>query len=230
MSLPLPAAGGMPRLRRGLLAASLVLAVVPLSACAAGNSAETLRIRPDNAATTVGDIQIQNAVVIVGEDGENAPVAVSAALINNGSRKQTLDSVTIEGTSGPVRLSGAGGKGGAVELPAGGSVLLGGKDHPSAILEGAAGAERKAVGGFDKVTFDFSETGKVELMANVVPASGYYEDFGPTPGAGGSASPGEAASEASPSASESPAEAGGDEAQSKPSESASATDAESSED
>lgn len=167
-------------LRRGVLAASLVLAVAPLSACAAGNDAATLQVRPDNAATSVGDIEIQNALVIVAE-GEGAPASVSATVVNNGTEDETLSAVALDG-AGAFNLDGAEGEGGStVTVPAGGSVLLGGEGNPSATLADFASADDVALGDFAKVTFELSETGEVSLEAHVVPATGHYTPFAPTP-------------------------------------------------
>ncbi|GGO87186.1 DUF461 domain-containing protein [Wenjunlia tyrosinilytica] len=202
-------------LRRGVLAASLVLAVAPLSACAASNDATTLQVHPDNPEASVGSIQVQNAVVIVPADGGPDAVSVSAALVNNGGRAQTLKSVTVQGQSQPLKLAGPNGKGG-ITVPANGQVvLLGGKDQASATLPGAAARARKDLGSFEKVTFTFSSTGEVPVDASVVPAEGYYEPFGPSPQAAsgapsesaspsGSASPGESSKPGKPGSSAEP--------------------------
>ncbi|GHI88332.1 DUF461 domain-containing protein [Streptomyces xanthophaeus] len=167
-------------LRRGALAASaVVFSIASLAACAAGQHAETLQIKPDNAATTKGDIKIQNAVVITqGEKDKKGPgpAAVSATLFNAGSEAQTLDSVTLPGGKAKVALKAAEGTG-KVTVPAGGSLVLGGKGNASAVVEGAEALED---GNVQKVVFQLSSTGSVELDAFVVPGTGIYEGFGPT--------------------------------------------------
>jgi copper(I)-binding protein len=191
-------------LRRGTLAASVIaFSIAPLTACGAGNDSQILQIVPDNAATSVGTIQIQNAIVITQPDGgTNGPAVISATLYNRGSRAQTLDSVSVTG-DGTAELTAAGGKGG-LTVPAGGSLVLGGKDNASAALA-SPGANVKD-GNAQKITFTFSETGAVSLRAFVVPADSYFTKWGPssipTPSAsapasatpaqtpGGSASPG----------------------------------------
>jgi copper(I)-binding protein len=159
-------------LRRGALAATLALAVLPLSACAAGNDAETLQIKPDNPSVTVGDIEVHNAVVIT-DPKSGGPATLSASLVNNADKPQTLDSVTLHGVSKPVKVSPA-----TLSIPAHGSVLLGGKGNPSATIESPS--ESMQLGNFQRVTFKFSETGDVALPASVVPATGYYKPFGPS--------------------------------------------------
>jgi hypothetical protein len=226
VSLPQPTAGGAPSLRRGVLAACLVLAVAPLSACAAGNDAASLQIRPDNAATTVGDIEIQNAVVIVAE-GANAPASVSATVFNNGTEDQTLDAIALDGNY-TFKLGTAGGKGGGpVTVPAGGQVLLGGKGNASATINDFASADNVELGDYAKVTFRLSETGDVALNAHVVPAEGYYGAYAPTPQADASTLPvnpsqsaaaeeGKPSAAPAPGASESPAAEASGEARHSP--------------
>ncbi|MFI7504249.1 DUF461 domain-containing protein [Streptomyces sp. NPDC049687] len=185
-------------LRRGALAASAIaFSIASLAACGAGNDSQTLEIKPDNAATSVGDIKIQNAVVITQPDPTGGgPVAVSATIFNSGSKAQTLDSIDVEGL-GAAKLSPAGGKG-ELTVPAGGSVVIGGKGNASAVLEHPA--EDSLDGNAQKTTFTLSETGAVSLRAFVVPADSYFSGWGPT------AVPSAPAESASPSAttSESP--------------------------
>ncbi|MGX9227600.1 hypothetical protein ACWV95_17770 [Streptomyces albus] len=84
-------------LRRGTLAAAtLALAAVSLTACGAGNDAQTLRIRPDNAATHVGDIKIQNVNIVTDPHG-SGEATVTARIFNEGSKDQVLKGVTSKG-------------------------------------------------------------------------------------------------------------------------------------
>ncbi|MBC7270118.1 MAG: DUF461 domain-containing protein [Streptomyces sp.] len=168
-------------LRRGALAASAIaFSIASLAACGAGNNAQTLEIKPDNAATSVGDIKIQNAVVITQPEAEaTGPAAISATVFNSGSKPQTLDSITVDGLGGPVELSPAGGEG-KLTVPAGGSIIIGGPDNASAVLSDGASLTD---GDAHKVTFSFSRTGDVTLAAFIVPAEGYYASWGPTPAA-----------------------------------------------
>ncbi|MES5821636.1 DUF461 domain-containing protein [Streptomyces sp. RG80] len=194
-------------LRRGALAAAAIaFSIASLSACAAGNNAQTLEVKPDNAATSVGDIKIQNAVVITQPDLESTgPAVISATLFNSGSTAETLDAVTVDGAGKTAELSPAKGKG-KLTIPAGGSLVIGGKGNATAVLE----SSREAVkdGNAQKITFTFSKTGDVSLRAFVVPADSYFEKWGPTevpeaPGTGESTSPsptGSATGTASPSA------------------------------
>ncbi|MFF1559813.1 DUF461 domain-containing protein [Streptomyces sp. NPDC058279] len=176
-------------LRRGALAATaIVFSIASLSACAAGNDAQTLEIKPDNAAVTKGDIKIQNALVITQTKDKKGPAAVSATVFNGGSTPQTIDAITLAGGKAKVTLKPAEGSG-KVTVPAGGSVVLGGKGNASAVVEG--GREAVQDGNVQEVVFQLSNAGDVKLSAYVVPGAGMYAAFGPTeapagaPGAAG---------------------------------------------
>ncbi|MCT4356913.1 DUF461 domain-containing protein [Streptomyces sp. Je 1-79] len=166
-------------LRRGALAATaIVISIASLSACGAGNNAQTLGVKPDNAAVTVEDVKIQNALVITQPTaGAPGPAVVSATVFNNGSAPQTLDSITLGGTAAPVVLKAATGSG-PITIPAGGSVVIGGKGNASATIEN--GREAVKDGGAQELTFKLSRTGDVAMEAFVVPAAGYFKEFGPT--------------------------------------------------
>ncbi|CAM5581378.1 DUF461 domain-containing protein [Streptomyces tanashiensis] len=166
-------------LRRGALAATaIVFSVAALSACGAGNDAQTLEIRPDNAAVTVDDVKIQNALVITQPlPGTRGPAAVSATVFNNGSLPQTIDSISVPGMSAAVTLKAAEGTG-PVVVPAHGSVVIGGEGNASALIENGAQALRD--GDAQQVVFKLSKTGDVGLSAFVVPSKSYFKDFGPS--------------------------------------------------
>ncbi|MGW0465832.1 DUF461 domain-containing protein [Streptomyces sp. NPDC003027] len=189
-------------LRRGALAATaIVFSIASLSACGAGNDAQTLGVRPDNAAASVDDVKIQNALVITQPDSTvKGPAVVAATIFNNGRTPQTLDAITLPGTKATVQLKPATGAG-PITVPAGGSVIIGGKGNASATIQN--GSEAAKVGDAQQVVFKLSRTGDVSLEAFVVPATSYFKDFGPaevpkppgaTPTASATASPtGEAA-------------------------------------
>ncbi|MFE4669490.1 DUF461 domain-containing protein [Streptomyces sp. NPDC056716] len=164
-------------LRRGVLAASaLAFSIATLAACGAGNNAQTLQIVPDNAATTVGDIKIQNATVITQPEADaSGPAAVSATLFNTSRTAQTLDSINVDGV-GTAKISPAGGSG-PLTVPANGTVIIGGEGNASAVLADGQGVTD---GDVQKVTFTFSRTGAVTLQAFVWPAESYFSSWGPT--------------------------------------------------
>ncbi|MFI2633913.1 DUF461 domain-containing protein [Streptomyces collinus] len=218
-------------LRRGALAAAVTaFSIASLAACGAGSNAQTLEIKPDNAATSVGDIKIQNAVVITQPDLESTgPAAISATFFNSGRTAETLESITLPGTGKTAQLKPA--KGGSLSIPPGGSLILGGQNNATAMLP----SSREAVqdGNAQKVTFTFSKTGAVSLRAFVVPAEHYFKEWGPTevpaaPGTSsspsgspsGSPAEGESGAPESPAGGETP---GGHGASGTPSDAASAS-------
>lgn len=158
--------------RRGALAAVLTLSLAPLAACAAGNRAQTLGITPDSQARTVGDIQVENAYVLTQAGG---PATVTARLYNNGPNDQTLQALRLAGGIS-AQLTAAGG--GAITIPAHGTVLLGGKGNPSAAI--STGAESLRDGDVQNAVFNFSRTGAVTLPLQVTPARGFFAPFGPS--------------------------------------------------
>ncbi|MEU1368948.1 DUF461 domain-containing protein [Streptomyces sp. NPDC005803] len=198
-------------LRHGALAATaLVFSIAALSACGAGKNAQTLEVRPDNAATSSGDIKIQNANVITQpEQDAKGPAVVTATLFNSGTEAETLDAITLTGSSGSVQLHPAKGSGPLV-VPAGGRVILGGKGNAAAVIEN--GSEATKNGDVQPLVFKFSRTGDITLGASVVPATNYFQGFGPsslpktpkTPEKSPGASPSGSASETPGAASGSP--------------------------
>ncbi|MEU1461148.1 DUF461 domain-containing protein [Streptomyces sp. NPDC005727] len=205
-------------LRRGALgAAAIAFSVASLAACGSGNDAQTLQIKPDNAATSVGSIKVQNATVITQPDlTSTGPAVVSATIFNTGKTAQTLQSIAVPGTGKTATLHPA--KGQSLTIPPQGSLILGGKGNASAVLENSREAVRD--GNAQKVTFTFDKTGDVSLRAFVVPATSYFSGWGPSevPSASASAAPGATASgkgkpgkaSASASASDAATVSGGD--------------------
>ncbi|MEV7426983.1 MULTISPECIES: DUF461 domain-containing protein [unclassified Streptomyces] len=166
-------------LRRGALAASaLVFSLASLTACGAGNNAQTLGVKPDSAATSVGDITIQNATVVTQpQAASQGPAVLTGTVFNNGKTAQTLDSVKLPGTTATVKLVPAKGSG-PIEIPSLGSVQLGGQGNASAVID--KGREAAKDGDAQQVVFSFSETGEVGLRALVFPSDSYFKDVGPS--------------------------------------------------
>ncbi|WP_254878707.1 copper chaperone PCu(A)C [Streptomyces sp. NA04227] len=169
-----------PSLRRGALAATAVaFSVAALGACAAGNNAPTLEIKPDNAYAQVEDIKVQNALVITQPHHDvKGPTAVSATLFNNGDTDQVLQSVTVDGQKAELKAA----KGKALEkgglvVPAHGSIVLGGKNNAVATL--ATLPKGLTLGDVAPTAFTFSKTGDVKLDSFVVPADGSFTEWGP---------------------------------------------------
>ncbi|CAM5443862.1 hypothetical protein SALBM135S_06681 [Streptomyces alboniger] len=172
-------------LRRGAIAATAIaFSLASLAACGAGNNAQTLEVKPDHAATSVGDIKIQNAMVITQPDLKSkGPAVVAATVFNAGSSDQTLESITVDGTGKKAKITPAkddkkSKANGPLTIPAGGSVVIGGKDNASAVLPSSRDSVKD--GNAQRITFAFSRTGDVRLQAFVVPAESYFSKWGPT--------------------------------------------------
>ncbi|OEV04982.1 hypothetical protein [Streptomyces oceani] len=179
-------------LRRGTLAATAIaLAVVSLSACGTGNNAQTLQIKPDSAATAVDDIQIQAVNFIVPKGGEG-PATLTARIFNSDSEPQQLKDIRVGNTGLKVELSPAKGEQ-KLTVPAHGHLAIGGKGNASAVI---AEADRKLQPGeAQRVSFDLSSTGKIEMRATVVLATAdNYREFGPS----AAPTPSEAPTESTP--------------------------------
>ncbi|UGY92138.1 DUF461 domain-containing protein [Streptomyces gobiensis] len=165
-------------LRRGAIAATVIaLSTLSLAACGAGTDAQTNGVNPNNASISVGDIKIQNVNIVTSRNADG-PAAVSARIFNDGTEDETLRAVTISGSGGPVTLAPA--RGGDLTIPAGGSLMLGGKDNPSAVINDARGKGIRD-GNAQPITFELSSTGKVKIRATVVPVGGAYAEYGATP-------------------------------------------------
>ncbi|TQJ74880.1 DUF461 domain-containing protein [Streptomyces sp. SLBN-31] len=200
-------------LRRGALAAAAIaFSIASLAACGAGSDAQTLQVKPDNAAVKVGDIKVQNALIITQPDPQaTGPAVISATLFNNGATAQTVDSITLPNVNQTAEVKPAKGNGKLV-VPAHGSVVIGGKGNASAVLP--SGREAVQDGSVRKITFTFSKTGDVSLRGFVVPAESYFTKWGPstipttapsaTPTNSASGSPSPSNSAASPSTSATP--------------------------
>ena len=160
--------------RRGALAAVLALSLAPLAAaCAAGNDAQTLEVKPDSAQSSTGDVKVQNAFVLTDPNG---PSTVTARVFNNGSSDQTLQSITLAGAANATLTAADGSS--TVTVPAHGSILLGGKGNASAVIQ--SGGEALRNGDVQQATFTFSQAGAVSLPVNVTPATSFFQPYGPS--------------------------------------------------
>ncbi|MFJ4677333.1 MULTISPECIES: DUF461 domain-containing protein [unclassified Kitasatospora] len=183
-------------LRRGAVAAIVLAAIVPLAACAAGNDASTLQIKPDNAATAIGsDVKLNNIVVVTpgGTAGEyTGPANVTVNVANTGDSPEVLTSLKVGDTAAKLTDK-SGAAVDSIALAPGESVLLGAEGGPLAAVPNAD----VSVGGYVRTTFTFKNAGEVSANANVQPADGLYEGYGPakaSPSAPASPSTGASAS------------------------------------
>ncbi|MGV9268912.1 DUF461 domain-containing protein [Kitasatospora sp. NPDC003701] len=186
-------------IRVGSIAAIAALAIASLSSCSAGNNAETLEIKPDNASATLGtDLLLNNIVVVTGDEssGEHTgPANVSVNISNTGAEPVELQSIVVGDGATAVFADEKGAPLSTIVVPAGGAVLLGGDGNPSARVASAS----VHVGGFVPTAFAFKNGEKVATEAAVSPNKGLYKGWGPT--ASPAAVPSKAAGSPSASAS-----------------------------
>ncbi|MFD5466718.1 DUF461 domain-containing protein [Kitasatospora sp. NPDC127059] len=171
-------------LRRGSIAAIAAIAIASLSSCAANNTPDTLQVKPDNAAATLGtNLRLNNIVVVtgVGASGDyTGPANVVVNISNTATTPAELQSITV-GSANATFADAAGAPQPTIVIPAGGSVAIGGQGNPSATV----GSASVHVGGFAPTTFAFKDGQKVDAQAGVSPDSdkGLYQGYGPTPSA-----------------------------------------------
>ncbi|MBV2154651.1 DUF461 domain-containing protein [Kitasatospora sp. SUK 42] len=169
-------------LRRGSIAAIAAIAIASLSSCAAGNTPDTLQIKPDNAAATIGtNLRLNNIVIVTGAGttgDHTGPANVVLNIANTANTPAELQSITVGDNAAPATFEDAAGAPlSTIVVPAGGSVVIGGQGNPSATAASAS----VHIGGFAKTVFTFKDGQKVETQAAVSPDASLYKGFGPTP-------------------------------------------------
>ncbi|WP_030244334.1 hypothetical protein [Streptomyces sp. NRRL S-350] len=191
-------------LRRGSIAAIAAIAIASLSSCAAGNAPDTLQIKPDNAAATLGaNLRLNNIVVVTGEGTAGdytGPANVVVNVANTATIPAELQSITVGNGATATFTDAAGAPLSSIVIPAGGAVAIGGQGNPSASVSSAS----VFVGGFVTTTFTFKDGRKVDAQAGVNPDAGengrgLYKGFGPTPAASSTPSKSASPSPAAPS-------------------------------
>ena len=87
-------------LRRGAVAAVIIATAPILTACAAGENAASLHVEPDSAATSItkgpSSLKLDQIVVVTDATGQ-APANIMTSISNNGTKADTLTSVTVDG-------------------------------------------------------------------------------------------------------------------------------------
>ena len=159
-------------LRRGAVAALIIATAPILTACATGDSAASLKVKPDSAATSISNgasqLKLNGIVVITRPDG-SAPASVNVNIANNGSAADTLTGVTVNGA--PAVLSGD------TTIPSLGSLRLGTPGQPQATVQTLDATP----GQNTTVAFTFATAGSVQVQALITPGVGEYAAYAPTP-------------------------------------------------
>ncbi|WP_194117751.1 DUF461 domain-containing protein [Streptomyces hoynatensis] len=162
-------------LRRGVAAAFFAFSIAGLTACGAGTDAATSEIKPDVASAQVDDIKVQNVSIVLPQGSSEDPGAVVGRVFNGSDRDQTLEAVQLPGSGSRVELGPAEGESDLV-VPAHGSLALGGEGNASAVIADPQSGDI-ALGNAQRVVFVLSETGDIELRAQVVDDSDLLADF-----------------------------------------------------
>jgi uncharacterized Zn-binding protein involved in type VI secretion len=159
-------------LRRGAVAALIIATAPILSACAAGDTAASLKVKPDSAATSITNgasaLKLNGITVITRPDGV-APASVNVNIANDGSAADTLTGVTVNGV--PAVLSGD------MTIQPLDSLRLGTPGQPSAVVQTLDASP----GQNTTVAFTFATAGSVQVLALINPGVGQYAAYAPTP-------------------------------------------------
>ena len=162
--------------RKSIAAVVLALAMVPaLSGCWQGFGASTTMQNSMNSgngtAVTVGDLRVENATVVRGDDGA-AQLVMS--VFNRGAEAQDLVGATINGQ--PVDLSGLA----SATITPGGFLTFGygAEGNPPAGYLVIAPLDVEP-GSYTSVSLAFSQAGVTDFESVVVPPVGYYEGLAP---------------------------------------------------
>jgi hypothetical protein len=142
----------------------------------AGTEAETLKIRPDTPATTLGALQLQNVLLLTGPRGEAGPLAVVGSIHNNGGAPDQILRISVNELPAPAQITPAPEHPELRVMPSQ-SLQLGGPGNTTAVVPNELGLVK--AGDTRRLTFMFAREGEVTLWVLVLPASGYYAGYGP---------------------------------------------------
>lgn len=166
----------LPRRFRPALAATLLVPVLALAGCSAGNSAETLKVKPDTPETTLGALKIQNVVLLTGPLGGGGPLAVTGSVYNGGGAPDQIQRIAVDQLPLPAVITPAA-KHPELRVLPNQTLQLGGPENTTAVVPNAADLVQS--GDTRQVTFTFAREGEVTLWVPVLPADRYYVGYGP---------------------------------------------------
>ena len=151
--------------------AACTLAVLPTAGCYQGFEGTVNTQDPTGNGTDfeVGqDLLVQDTTLVADPD-DPSTAALVMTVVNIGEVDDAVVSVANDqGAEGASE--------GPVLVPSGTAAQVGGPGNPSIVLTGLA----KGPGTFTTVTLSFERNGSVTTPVAIVPATGYYADYGPT--------------------------------------------------
>ena len=148
-----------------------LVAVMPVAGCYQGFEGTVNSQGPTGNGTdfAVGeDLLVQDTTLVANPD-DPKDAAVALTVINEGEVDDALVAVTNDkGEKGAIE--------GPVKVQSGTAVRVGGEGNPTIVLTGLS----KKPGDFTTITLQFERAGDATAEVAVVPATGYYEGYGPT--------------------------------------------------
>lgn len=160
----------MKRSRAASALAVGVLVVLPTAGCYQGfeGTVNSQGATGNGTDLTVGDVLVQNVVLVSEPSGAGGVAALSMSLINDGELPEALLEVSTEPASRSSQSS-------PIALRSGQKVQVGGESNDQIILTGVPADP----GSYATVTFSFERSGSETRQIAVVPAEGYYEGYAP---------------------------------------------------
>jgi hypothetical protein len=159
------------RSRAAVALAVSLIAVLPTAGCYQGfdNTVNTQGPTGNGTDFMVGpDIKVQDATLVTGPEGEVGVASLVMTIINEGEMPDALVKVSTEpATTSSQRTP--------IAVVSGTAVRVGGPATDQIVLTGLTATP----GSYATVTLSFERAGSETRAIAVVPATGYYEGYGP---------------------------------------------------
>lgn len=153
-----------------------VLSVLPAAGCYQGADNTVNTQGPTGNGTDfglpadAGDLQtllVQDATIVAGT-GNSRAASVVFTIVNEGEVAEALRAVRVGTTSATIRTA-------PITIPSGGAVQVGGPSEHQVVVTGLD----VPAGSYAELAMEFKEAGTATAKVAVVPAVGYYADWGP---------------------------------------------------
>lgn len=154
-----------------------VLSVLPTAGCYQGFDNTVNTQGPTGNGTDFGlpaDVEpalqtllVQDATIVAAAEGGRT-ASVIFTIVNEGERPEALRAVRVGTTNATIRTA-------PITIPSGGSVQVGGPSEHQVIVTGL----NIPAGSYAPLAMEFQTAGTATAEVAVVPAVGYYEEWGP---------------------------------------------------
>ena len=161
----------MIRSRAAVALAVSLIAVLPTAGCYQGvdNTVNTQGPTGNGTDFLVGpDIKVTDATLVTGPEGESGVASLVMTIINEGEMPDALVNVSTEPATTSSQRS-------PIAVLPGTAVQVGGPATDQIVLTGL----QVTPGSYATVTVSFESAGSETRSIAVVPATGYYEGYGP---------------------------------------------------